>query len=153
MQTITPERDRKNQLLIARMFPLHSAIHREWLLSSATPEERAYFVKTERKKILIIFAGGAIVFGALSLIPRKAAPPLPAPMVVSAGQVVGLELHETTFSTSTSVVTTTGTYQVRGGVSASKGDPTQLKQERLHIGIRSALCVDSKIKAHCYDLL
>lgn len=153
MQTITPERDRKNQLLIAKVFTWHSAEHRAELLSHGSPEDRASFVKAQHKKMLIVLAGVVIVFGAIYLKPRKPAPPLPAPILTSAGQVVGLELHETTFSTSTTVVTTTGTYQVRGGVSASKGDPAQLKQEKVPTGILSALCLDSKIKAGCYDLL
>lgn len=154
--TITAERDARNKMLINHSFRraigLGLTAEQIRLIDYGTPEERASYVKKQRKHF---FIGAAVVGGYFiisPMIPRDPVPPPPAPEISTAGQIQSLQLHETAFSTSTTVVTETGTYQVHGGVSASAGDTVSLKRET-HPIQQTSLCVESKIKAQCYRLL
>lgn len=77
----------------------------------------------------------------------------PAPKTVIAWQDAGVlqevTLHSTTFATETTVKTTTGMFQVRGGVSAAAGDKARIKRS----ATETSLCIESAIKAECYRLL
>lgn len=73
------------------------------------------------------------------------------PTFRDAGTVVSVQLHETTFSTSTTVNTTGGTFQVSGAVTASPGDVTKMRSEKL--SGEQSLCVESSYKGKCYRLL
>ena len=154
--TITAERDARNKILINHSFRrsigLRPTAEQIRLINSGTPEERAAYVKKQRKNL---FIGAAIVGGyfmILPMIPLGSVPPPPASEISAAGQIQSLQLHETSLSTTTTVVTETGTYQVHGGVSASVGDTVSLKRET-HPIQQTSLCVESKIKAQCYRLL
>jgi len=154
--SITKERDAKNCRIIQHSFRqalgCNMSAQQMWLLDCGTPEERDAYVKKQLKHFMI---GSAAVIGCLaifSMIPRDPVPPPPVPEITTAGQVQSLRLHETALSTSTTVITAMGTYQVRGGVSATTGDAVTLKRhtDGLH---RTSLCVESKIKTACYTLL
>ncbi|HHX4473440.1 TPA: hypothetical protein ACVBCY_004436 [Aeromonas hydrophila] len=155
MKEITPERDCMNKKLISGTLLWCPAAKRSRLLRDGTPEERDLFVKTQKKKAtFILFAIGVWVIA--SELFSTPTPPAPAPTVtiIPAGQIVGVELHDTTFSSSTSVTTSTGIYQVRGGVSASKGEQAHIKKTESSVrGMQTYLCLDSKIKPGCYEIM
>lgn len=155
--TITPQRDNLNKKLI--MNDLKSALglgltgEQQWLISdAATPSERAAYVKKQHKLLLLTIIIAAFIVAILSLIPHAPEPVYPAPKISMAGMIQSIQLHETAFSTSTTVVTSTGIYQVRGGVSAKGGDVATLKKES-HPREKSSLCIESNIKTSCYELL
>lgn len=154
--TITPERDRRNKQMIAMSFFNYMGAPRSakqlWLLNDATPEERDTHVRKQNKRLLVIVALVAGYLAISSVLPRDAVPPPPSPEITGAGVIQSLQLHETALSTSTTVITETGTYQVRGGVSAAKGDSVSLKRE-VHPYSKVSLCIESKIKTQCYQLL
>lgn len=153
MQTIPPERDNRNKKLISEAFLWCAEGRRSQLLTTGTPEERARFVKVQTKKILFVLFGIGAWMVATELF-RTPVPPAPAPTFIPAGHVVDVQLHDTTFSSSTTVTTSVGTYQVRGGVSAAKGDAANLKRTKSASGtMQSFLCLESKIKSGCYELL
>ncbi|QJT37104.1 hypothetical protein E4188_22610 (plasmid) [Aeromonas media] len=155
MKEITPERDCMNIKLITGMLLWASAAKRTRLLRYGTPEERDIFVKKEKLKVKFVVLGIGLWIIASELFPSSATPvPPPSVTIIQAGQIVGVELHDTTFSTSTSVTTTTGIYQVKGGVSAAKGDLATIKKtkERGH-GMQTSLCIESKIKSGCYAIM
>lgn len=144
-------RDERNKRIIAAT-SWAPRFEREVLLESGSPEQRDAFVRKHKKIFFGGLAGILALALLLELVPRDAPPPLPPPTVVEAGRVEELRLHETAFSTSTTVTTSTGTYQVRGGVSAARGDIATLKRET-HPVQRTALCIESGIKSACYTLL
>ncbi|WP_273767039.1 hypothetical protein [Aeromonas hydrophila] len=153
MQTITPERDNRNKKLISSAFLWCAEWRRSQLLTTGTPEERDRFVKAQTKKTLLVLFGIGAWMVATELY-RTPAPPAPTPTFIPAGHVVDVQLHDTTFSSSTTVTTSVGTYQVRGGVSAAKGDTANLKRTKSASGMmQSFLCLESKIKSGCYALL
>lgn len=158
MTNISEQQDDLNKRVIAGMnfhHPLLWSPERERLLAEGTPAERDAYVKASRKRFIKGLLFVVAVIGVISLIPRETPPPAPEPKITSAGTVRSLQLHSTTFATETTVQTTFGTYQVKGGVSASVGDTATLKhkmksdyspEERL-------LCIESKIKSVCCRLL
>jgi hypothetical protein len=159
---ITPYRDARNKRLIAcslrALLGLGLSAERQGLLSIGTPEDRAEFIKNNRIHCALVLAYGAIFLFAISLqVPpfKTSHQPLLLSSMAAAGQIQSLQLHQTTFSTSTTVVTSTGSYQVEGGVSAKSGDEASLKQEKdtLQKITRTSLCVDSKIQSRCFVLL
>ncbi|MGR6425751.1 hypothetical protein ACUZ8Y_22755 [Aeromonas veronii] len=155
MKEITPERDCMNKKLISGTLLWCPAAKRSRLLRDGTPEERDLFVKTQKKKATFILLGIGVWVIASELFSTPT-PPAPAPTVtiIPAGQIVGVELHDTTFSSSTSVTTSTGIYQVRGGVSASKGEQAHIKKTESSVrGMQTYLCLDSKIKPGCYEIM
>lgn len=153
---ITSDRDARNKKLIANSFNVAFGLglnsKQRWLLRDGTPEERDAYVKKQTKYFFICGAMICVVFAVNSMIPKDQLPPPPAPEITSAGQVQSLQLHETALSTSTTVITAIGNYQVRGGVSAATGDVVTLKRETDHFH-KTSLCVESKIKTECYSLL
>lgn len=155
MKEITPERDFMNKKLISGTILWCPAAKRSRLLRDGTPEERELFVKTQKKKAaFILFVIGVWII-ASELFSTSASPvPPPTVTIIPAGQVVGVALHDTTFSTSTSVTTTTGTYQVKGGVSVAKDDLATVKKiKEPGRGKKTSLCIESKIKSGCYAIM
>lgn len=75
------------------------------------------------------------------------------PVVVEAGQIKQIKLLDTMFSSISTVETSVGIYQVRGAVSAEVGDTAKLNQEISGSFKKASLCIDSKIKFKCYDIL
>jgi hypothetical protein len=77
--------------------------------------------------------------------------PAPKPVIEwrDAGVLQEVTLHSTTFATETTVKTTTGIFQVYGGVSAAAGDKARIKRS----ATGTSLCIESAIKAECYRLL
>lgn len=147
--------DEKNRriLSIAPWF-LVTAYQRKWLLMDATAAERQEAVTTSNRRMMVIVAIASAGFALSYLIPREPRPAQAGPAVSEAGTVTSVQLHETTFSRSTTVQTSSGTFQVRGAVSASVGDKAQLKTEELPgMEPRRTLCVESAIKTACYDVL
>lgn len=126
-------------------------------LRNATFEEKEtyYLAATRRTKIIVLFVG--VLFVGFSLyrqfVPAPVPPEPPKPTFESAGAVQSIQLQSTTFSTDTTVTTTTGIFQVRGGVSASWGDTAQIKRESEGSGVKPSLCIESKIKSKCYPIL
>lgn len=159
-KSISPERDEINKKLIAyQLFRIGSCAEQTRLLTDATPEERAAYIWKCNKLLLLCIAAVVAYFLITSLIPRDPPQPLPAPeiSISAAGQVQSLQLHETAFSRSTTVVTSMGIYQVQGGVSAASGDVATLKRAKKPFAgsymIELSLCIESKIKTRCYDIL
>jgi hypothetical protein len=151
-EKVSSERDRLNQRLIFQFGRSHIA---DKMLNdpTVTPEDREEFVKPFRKKWLRITIILAAIFLVFMLWPSKPRPIPSPPKIDSAGIITNLELHDRFLSTTTTVSTSTGIYQVYGGVSAAHGDAATLKTETLLIGPRSELCIESKIKKACYGVL
>ncbi|MBJ2214040.1 MULTISPECIES: hypothetical protein [Pseudomonas] len=126
----------------------------EMLLETGTPAERAKVAKKVGVRSLAILALGVVVV--LMTTPGEIKTIDPVPVVTTqepAGTIQSIQLHDTALSTSTTVVTGTGTYHVRGAVSASPGDVVTMKKESPGAMERASLCVESHIKATCYSLL
>ncbi|KZN20708.1 MULTISPECIES: hypothetical protein [Pseudomonas] len=137
-----------NNLLCRRTPELHSLLH------DGTPAERAEYVRQYRRRVLVWGLVLAVVAGAMGLsYHEKVAPSPPTESETPAGAIQSLQLHQTSFSTSTTLVTTNGTYQVYGAVSASSGDHVNLKTEKTQYGEKKSVCVTSEIKSACYQLL
>lgn len=164
MKPVSKNQDERNKRSIQGIFVFRNQLFKEpWsgseshrLVEGGTPEERAAYLERQRRRFAIFCAAfGAIVL-AFVLVPAKPVvrPQISPPSLSAAGAVVGLQLHETALSTSTTVETTSGTFQVRGAVSAARGDTASLKREYDQFGpARSSLCVESKAKSDCYNLL
>ena len=149
--------DHRNRSLISRGFLWVSAYRRQSLLDHATPAERAAFVDWQHKLMLLFVVATAAIVGVGAVIHPASSRPTALPTAVSsAGAVKSIELHETSFSTTSTVTTDTGVYQVRGAVSASLGDVLQLKatpeDKRAFQMSKQELCVSSSIKTACYEL-
>ena len=72
----------------------------------------------------------------------------PETKIRPAGNLISLQLHETTFSWLTSVETSEGWYQVQGAVSASKGDAVKIKSS----GDSQDVCIESRNETSCYSI-
>lgn len=127
-------------------------------LLGATFEEKDAFVRGEQRRFLKVLAVAAVLYLSYSAYRYFVPAPLPqAPPPTTfeaAGTVEGIQLHNSFLSTSTTVRTTTGIYQVYGGVSAAVGDTTKIKREHSAVrsSVESSLCVESKIKSDCYSI-
>jgi len=126
-------------------------------LLNATFEEKEAFYRAEGRRMKIILLSIAILWAGFTLyghfVPAPVRPEPPKPTFESAGVIQDIQLQSTTFSTDTTVKTTTGIFQVHGGVSATTGDTAQIKREGEGSFLKSALCIESKIKSQCYPIL
>ena len=126
------------------------------LIEQATPQERQAYVKRQTKMTLAIFLCLGVIFTWVALQPQKTLPPKPATVVkiTDAGSVKEIQLHETSLSTATTVTTTAGVYQVRGGVSGAVGDEAKIEAKEIGtLGVQKSLCIKSSIKTACYPLM
>lgn len=125
------------------------------LLSSSFEEKDAY-VRAEQRRFFKVMGVIALLWIGWSIyrhyVPAPIPPAPPPPIFEAAGTVQDIQLHSTTFSTETTVKTTTGVFQVHGGVSAAIGDPAQIKRDASGI-IKAALCIQSAVKTDCYSIL
>ena len=146
--------DAKNRRFIGSLPPMMiSPSRREGLLWWGTAEDRASFVKQHNRAGLVFVGLAALCMLASSLVPTKARPaPAPAHME-DAGRILSVELHETAFSTTSSVRTERGTYQVSGAVSWAHGDQATLREDQqgLHARVKD-LCLASQIHSSCFRL-
>lgn len=119
-----------------------------------TAEQRDYFVRVMSRRVIFLGLSVATLFFGLWASSGSAPAPSP-PTFTAAGTVSSVQLHETALSTTTSVVTTAGTFQVRGAVTASAGDVAEMKHEHLtrKSALQESLCVKSKFKEACYPLI
>lgn len=153
MKRITEQDDERNRRFIElTAFDFNQAMRRR-LLESGTPAERAAYVRRRTRWYAAFLVVVAILTFLPSLLPSAPKPtPIP-PHVEQAGSVVSVQLHDSTFSTSSSVHTERGVYQVMGAVSWAVGDTVtlQVDQQGLHKGVKR-LCIESKIKSGCFTL-
>lgn len=118
--------------------------------------EKEAFLRRRTWWALIIL--GLVIGGLLLFRMTRDHAPRSAPAVTwqPAGVVKNITLHSTTFATESTVRTSTGVFQVRGGVSAAAGDAARIKRDppvgALEIQVTS-LCIESAIKTACYPLL
>ena len=121
------------------------------------------WIKNRRKKIMF-FATIVAIFVFLlwhGFLPEKSKPVEPTKITVPAGVIENIELHSTTFSEETTVTTSQGIYQVKGGVSASLGDVVVLEKWRYKDRkfseqtntYKDRVCVESEINNRCYPLM
>lgn len=153
MQQVSARQDAINARRIATFpFPVNAA-HRQFLVTAGTPEERDAYVRKENRVLLISVLIVAAVSVVAGMMPKSPLPLPVAPRIESAGTVLAVELHETTFSTTSSVRTERGVYQVAGAVSWTHGDKATVKddQDGARKGVKR-LCVASEIKSDCYLL-
>jgi hypothetical protein len=151
---IKDERNRSLILQLSRnlmaygLHPNPSELARE-----GTPEERACYVRKVSLRVLGVLALVAIAIS----IPWSRTGEFPlaetVPQYLPAGTVSGVELHETSFSTTSSVITGEGVFQVKGAVTASPGDSASFKTWSTGSVEHKSLCIDSKFKPSCYSLL
>lgn len=123
------------------------------LANHGTAEEREAFVRRQHKWMLV----GLVVVLLIVLVPPLFRSDKPAPvfnpLLVDQGVIQTIELHETALSTSTTVRTSIGVFQVAGAVSASVGDMATLQTETdPAVSGRKSLCIKSSIKNDCYRL-
>jgi len=154
MKTITESQDLTNRRLIsAANLPWNNRATRDRLLHSGTPQERADYVRRTNRILLGLIALAALIVGATQFLPTKPeVAPLP-PHVMPAGKVLAVELHETAMSTTSSVRTERGVFQVAGAVSWAPGDEATLRvdQDGIQKGYKQ-LCIASSIKPDCFLL-
>ncbi|TXT27842.1 MAG: hypothetical protein FD131_3524 [Rhodocyclaceae bacterium] len=126
-------------------------------LLKASYEEKETFYRAEGRRMKLILLTIAILWAGFTLyrqfVPAPVRPEPPKPTFEAAGVIQDIQLQSTTFSTDTTVKTTTGIFQVHGGVSATTGDTAQIKREGEGSFLKSALCIESKIKPQCYPIL
>ncbi len=126
-------------------------------LLKAPIEEKESFYRAEGRRIKIILLAVGVLWAGFTLyrqfVPAPVRPEPPKPTFEAAGVIQDVQLQSTTFSTDTTVKTTTGIFQVHGGVSATVGDTAQIKREGEGSFLKSTLCIESKIKPQCYPIL
>lgn len=122
------------------------------LAYEGTPEDRAIFV---RKAGLRVLVGMALLTLVIS-IPwsRSGKSPLAEsePSFISAGSVTSVVLNESTFSTTSTVTTDEGFFQVSGAVTATIGNQAKVKSWSTGSVEHKALCIESSFKPDCYSL-
>lgn len=126
-------------------------------LLKASYEEKETFYRAEGRRMKLILLTIAILWAGFTLyrqfVPAPIRPEPPKPTFESAGVIQDIQLQSTTFSTDTTVKTSTGIFQVHGGVSATVGDSAQIKREGEGSVWKTTLCIESKIKSQCYPIL
>ena len=152
---ISASTDTRNIWLINRVFRHIPILNFGFSPSGApiplvTPEARAYFVSVLTRRVIVTGLVVVGIFGGLWA-SSGSAPAAPPPAFTAAGTVSSVQLHDY----ATSVVTTAGTFQVRGAVTATAGDVAEMKREysSLSSAPQDSLCVKSKFKEACYPLL
>lgn len=155
---VGPATDARNKRIIAfasRTF-LGYGLHYdpEMLLEGNDDHSRAYYVDSffYRVRVLALIVCVVVLFGVFMPDSPKATP-VP-PTFKDAGSVVSVQFHDTTFTRSTSVSTSQGTFQVAGAVTASAGDVAKIKKS-VEIGSVevTSLCIESHFKPDCYRIL
>ncbi|MDX7787747.1 hypothetical protein [Aeromonas caviae] len=121
-------------------------------LLAGTPAMRTHYLKKWKLIFLFIIMPALVGFYCYVVFHRLTADGV-TPVVVEAGQIKQIKLHDTMFSNISTVETSVGIYQVRGAVSAEVGDTAKLNQEIAGSFKKASLCIDSKIKFKCYDVL
>lgn len=156
--TVTPKKDALNRDFIERTasapFPIFIrglTPDWRWQLEHGTPEDRAAYVKKLQGRVYIAFSVLVVIVAAMSDFGRDQV--APKAIETPAGQILSIQLHETALSTSTTIETTSGTYQVHGGVTGAIGNQAILTLIKAPRGDQSSVCVESEIKAACYRLL
>lgn len=147
-------KDMRNRRIIAathRSF-LGRGLHidTDYLLESGTDAERAVYAHRVLRRLWLFALGAGLLLLGLSF----AKPERQAPIVAAysdAGFVESVQFHDTTFSHTTTVITSAGTFQVSGAVSAAPGDVAKLKDQGA-MNYKS-LCVESKLETSCYRVL
>ncbi len=123
------------------------------LIHMATPKERQAYVRRQAKMSWAIMLCICIALTWVALQPRQLKP-LPAVEITDAGTIKSIQLHETSLSTATTVTTTAGVYQVRGGVSGASDDKATIEAKEVGaLGVQKSLCIQSSIKTACYPLM
>lgn len=150
------ELNRRNRAFL-RLFvntPFAIGLHPEPRMVSelGTDQECDAVVKAVKRRIKK-YAALCLAAILLCLLIPKGQPYVPPPVAYqSAGAVESVQLHETAFSTSTSVTTSAGVFQVSGAVTASPGDQAKFSVNAEGSQTSSNLCVESRFKTHCYRL-
>ncbi len=130
---------------------------RMYALLDATLEEKEAYVRGSKRRILKSVAILGLVFVAFQIyryfVPEPPTATVPQPSYATAGVVEDIQLHSTAFSTDTTVKTSTGIFQVSGGVSASVGDEAKIKREAANSLRKTSLCINSQIKSECYPVM
>lgn len=165
---ISDAEDEKNKRLIAHgslasaVWSVFSKTNRSLspeqtrLISTATPQERQAYVRRQARMSWAIMFCIGIAVAWVALEPRKPVQPKPLPTVeiTDAGTIKSTQLHETSLSTATTVTTTAGVYQVRGGVSGAPDDKATIEAKEVGaLGVQKSLCIQSSIKTACYPLM
>lgn len=74
-----------------------------------------------------------------------------SPKITLAGNISGVEYHDSLLSGNSTIRTTTGIYQVRGAVSAKIGDPVYLEiWMRYDKKEKTLVCIKSEFNRVCY---
>lgn len=155
---VGPTTDARNKRIIAatsRTF-LGYGLHHDpqMLLEDGNDEGRADYAKRvlSRLKLLALLVCVAILV--FAFMPKSERPVAPPPTFTDAGSVVSVQLHDTALSTSTSVATSQGTFQVRGAVTAAPGDVARIKKAVDYGTVeKTSLCIESQFKSACYLLM
>lgn len=108
-------------------------------------------LQDEDRNVRKLLVAGLLAF--LIVVGPELIPP-DAPVTTPIGSIKTLEVQETTFSTSTTVITEIGAFHVQGAVSGHQGDRAVLKvYERPFRTTAHELCIESIVEPECYALL
>lgn len=126
-----------------------------------TPHRSSGVLGGDRQLALGVTVLGVCVVGLVALRYALAPSEPPGPDIVNeqdAGRIQDVHLQSAALGSDTTVRTSLGIYQVRGGVSAAIGDETKLRRTTNEMDGKPfrdklELCVESKIKSSCYELL
>lgn len=153
-----PGTDMRNRRIIeiVRSTYLGYGLHHDTqhLLDLGTDSERADYVRLLSRRLKLLAFAICVVALCVTFAPRHPTPTPIAPTTTEAGNVVSIQFHDTAFSNSTSVVTSAGTFQVSGAVTATPGDVASFI-ESVDIGNMKvkSLCIESQFKNACYRVL
>lgn len=134
-----------------------SSYDRMFIMLDAPLEEKEAYVRASKRRVMKWVAVVGLIFLGFTIyryfVPAPIPPAPPLPTFEGAGIVQDIQLHSTTFSIETTIKTSTGIFQVRGGVSASVGDAAQIKRVTSYGTVQPSLCIQSQIKTACYSML
>lgn len=134
--------------------PLFSGLHpsaRDLAYEGTFDECTEYVRKCNRRLFLAVVLIGLVLLAPWPSSGRSLIVPS-EPVYESAGKIQAIVLHEASFSSTTSITTTEGVFQVAGAVSASIGDEAKVKRWMTGSVQHAELCIESKFKPSCSAL-
>lgn len=125
-------------------------------LDSHSESEKEFKWKLDKGAISFVFTAAFLMLSIAFFMYVKLFKPIAdsekiSPKLTFAGNVSGVEYHDSLLSGNSTIRTTAGIYQVRGAVSAKIGDPVYLEiWMRYDKKERTLVCIKSEFNRVCY---